>query len=316
MGKTDDKTEDYFDNIYRFADMWNGYIYHGKEVIKPEELVTADRIVGSWHKSKKYKAVSDSVKLWKGKYLRMLVLENQSYIDYRMVLRNMMQESITYNKQWKTLKNTHMEMKDLKGDEFLSGMSKTDKFIPVITLVINLSDKKWDAATSLYDILDLNDDDEIRNYINDYKINLYDYHNYEYFEEFTTSLKNLFEFIRFKSEKDKICERLNADDRYKALDSETVELINDISRIKVEVVGGYGNMCKAFEDYKLEGKLEGEEIARIDIVKKKCAKGKTIEEIADALELPVSNIKKYYDTICSNPTLSADEIYKNYLFLS
>lgn len=309
MGKIDDKTEDYFDNIYRFADMWNGYMYQGKEVIKVEELENTDRIVGGWYKGKKKRVISDCAKLWRGKYLRLLVLENQSYIDYRMVLRNMMQESFNYDKQWKALRDKHKEMKDLKADEYLSGMSKADKFIPVVTLVINLSGEKWDAATNLYDILDWGDDEKIKDYVNDYKINLYDYHDYENFDEFKTSLKNLFEFIRYRDNEIEIKDRLLADDRYNQLDEDTAKLIDDISKIEIEIVGGTGNMCKAFDDHMLRGKREGKIIDKIELIIKKYIKGKDLSQIADELETIPADIEKYYNLVVSNKEASADEIY-------
>ena len=35
----------------------------------------------------------DKVRIWKGKRLHILVVENQNYVDYQMVLRNMLQRA-------------------------------------------------------------------------------------------------------------------------------------------------------------------------------------------------------------------------------
>lgn len=97
--------------------------FYGKQIIKPEDLSEADRVV-TINSRNSSQVISDKTKIWKGKYLKILILENQSYIDYRMVIRNMLLESANYNKQWRDVKNKYLELKDLSGDEFLSGMSK------------------------------------------------------------------------------------------------------------------------------------------------------------------------------------------------
>lgn len=52
------------------------------------------------------------------------------------------------------------------------------------------------------------------------------------------------------------------------------------------------NMCKAFEDMRLEGKLEGEESKLTEQIKKKLAKGKNIAVIADELEETEEKIRE------------------------
>ena len=42
MGKKDLWQSDYFDDKRRFADMMNGALFHGKQVMKAEELGDAD----------------------------------------------------------------------------------------------------------------------------------------------------------------------------------------------------------------------------------------------------------------------------------
>ena len=54
----------------------------------------------------------------------------------------MLAESMAYDRQWKKLRAAHEKerteksKKPMTSDEFLSGMRKEDKFIPVITIVI------------------------------------------------------------------------------------------------------------------------------------------------------------------------------------
>lgn len=288
MGKLDAKTDNFFDDAIHFADIWNGFLYSGRQIIKADDLIESDRITTINIKDSKT-CISDKSKLWKGKELRLLILENQSYIDYHMIIRTMALESASYQKQWRTLKKQHQLKKDLNGNEYLSGMSKNDYFIPVITLVINFSSQKWDAARNLYDIINIKDDEVVKRYISNYHMNLFDYHDYENFDMFNTSLKNIFEVAKYANDKNALKKRLEKDPSYQHLDENTVKIINDINKIKVELIGGYGNMCKAFEDYKLEGHLEGQEAILLALVKDGDI---TIENAAGRLNISVDEFKE------------------------
>lgn len=58
--------------------------------------------------------------------------------------------------------------KGLEEDEYLSGMKKTDRFAPVITLVVYYGEKPWDGAVSLHGMLNI--PEEMKAFVNDYKI--------------------------------------------------------------------------------------------------------------------------------------------------
>ena len=92
--------------------------------------------------------------------------------------------------QWKQKKALHNNAKDLKigTDVFFSGMTKEEKFIPVITLVVYCGiDHPWDGARCLYDLLDI--DDEMKAFISNYRLNLYDCHEHDTFDEYHTGLR-------------------------------------------------------------------------------------------------------------------------------
>ena len=63
-----------------------------------------------------------------------------------------------------------LKEKGLTEDEYLSGMKKTDKFIPVITIVIYYGEKPWDGAVSLHGMLNI--PKAMETFVNDYKIHL------------------------------------------------------------------------------------------------------------------------------------------------
>ena len=45
MGQQDLYQSDYFENKSRFADAFNGVLFGGKEVMKPDELYEADSVL-------------------------------------------------------------------------------------------------------------------------------------------------------------------------------------------------------------------------------------------------------------------------------
>lgn len=111
MGKRDDYQSVYLDDDRRFADQINGALFGGRQVVKSEELEREDtQAVNLEEKGKTgrtARTIVDKSRLWRGRKLHVLVIENQNYVDYHMVLRNMLSESNEYNRQWKEKKRVH-----------------------------------------------------------------------------------------------------------------------------------------------------------------------------------------------------------------
>lgn len=272
MGKADEYQYDYLDNNDRFADQVNGALFKGRQVVKPDELEPVDAQAVYLGKEagrrENYKAIVDKTRMWKGKLIHILAVENQVYVDYRMILRNMLSESLSYYKQWRQKKAKHDKKHDFPvgTDEFLSGMTQGEKFIPVITLVVYCgTEHPWDGARCLYDLLDI--DDEMRDYVTNYRLNLYDCHEHDTFEEYHTGLRQLFETVRYGKDKKQL-EKVMEENReaYSNIDSETRELLEVVAKIRIpeeykmaERKEERFNVCKAWADNRLEGKLEGKQ---------------------------------------------------------
>lgn len=325
MGKIDIMGNQYFRDNVRFADLINGVIYQGRQCVHPKELQDAAGELAYLQEDKAVKRVPDGAKWWKGKLVVLYLLEGQSYVDYRMVLRNMMTEAMAYHRQWQEKRLLHERKGDLLGeDEKFSGMKREEKFCPVISLVVYYgADKLWNGARSLSELLDFGEETElIKPFINDYKLNLYDFHDYEDFDNFHTELKTLFEFLRYSKDKNEMRRRMEQDaDRYRCMDMDTGKLLANLVNIGelkkyqiLEPERSRIDMCKAFEDYKLEGKLEGraegELMNIIQLVCKKLAKGKDDRTIAEELEEPEGIMKICRTAREFAPEYSCDEIYE------
>ena len=60
-------------------------------------------------------------------------------------------------------------------------------------------DKLWDGAKSLYEMLEL--EDELKPFVNDFKLNLFDYHEWKDFSRFKTANRLLFEALSCGSDR-------------------------------------------------------------------------------------------------------------------
>ena len=85
-----------------------------------------------------------------------------------MPLRVMGYDYGTYKKQYDSNARKYQASKGLEEDEFLSRMKKSDKFTPVITMIVYYGEKPWDGAVSLHEILNI--PEGLKAFVNDYKI--------------------------------------------------------------------------------------------------------------------------------------------------
>ena len=273
MGQKDLWQSDYFDSNVRFADVYNGIFFHGEEIIKPEELEPCDSVfVQHFQNQNAVKVICDKVRKWKGQHLAILLLENQSYVDYRMVLRVMQEEILSYEKQRKeTYEKLKQDSYSFDKNEFLSGMKKDQKFTPVIPLILYMgTDSEWDGAKTLYQLLEI--DEEIKPFVNDYKLNFYDYHNQTDFSNFKTENRLLFEVLANVADRRKVQQLFLEEAENYSLDREAAAALigmagidMDLDKLKEEKDGKVEyKMCKAFQEITKEARDEGYKNGRDD----------------------------------------------------
>lgn len=246
---------------FTFEHLVNGVLYQGEQVVRPEELSEQDGELRSILGEHTKKTIWDKVKLWNSTVLAIFAVENQTKVDYHMVLRAMLMESMAYDKQWKKLRakyererTEHLACVKLKTprrnkaglkvaesedtltpDEFLSGMRKEDKFIPVITIVVYFGrEKPLDGAKTLYELLDVKGHEgKVLLFVSDYKLNIFDYHEYKNFGQFHTELQSVFEFIRYLTNKKMLADKLEKHkESYGALSSQAKILLTRLAYIK------------------------------------------------------------------------------------
>lgn len=149
--------EDYNDV---FADIINGLIFQGEQVIRPEKLENAS--VHSLYKAegtKMHEQERDTAKYWNGSErirLAILGVENQTAIDPMMPVRVIGYDGASYRKQMQ---------------------ERAKDIVPVITIVLHFgTERRWDKSTHLRDLLKIPKEwpSYIEEYLNDYHFHVFD----------------------------------------------------------------------------------------------------------------------------------------------
>ena len=270
VGQKDTLTKQYISNNTVFADICNYYIYQGKPVIQPEQLHPLDprefAFIQTPDAVKHLPPVQkqrDVLKYITAKatdtaaYL-IIGIENQSDIHYAMPIRNMLYDALQYENQLQEITAKHRTKKE--NDNFISGFQKTDKLLPVITLVAYFGTKPWDGATCLHDMLQI-DNPALLNYVADYPLQLIDPHqmNDASLNQLNSSAREVFSFIKYANDKTRL-QNLLQNPHYQALDPLAAEVINICTSAGLTLQAKDKedvNMCKAIDEMREESRADG-----------------------------------------------------------
>ena len=144
----------------RVADLLNGYIYHGQQVVKAGDVQNLGervyRVKGKYGKIKAEELTLDVVgKVVQRMQVTIVCLQNQSDVHYAMPVRVMNEEAARYHEEWKAL-SEQCKDKAKSGPEYISGFTKEDKLTPVITIVVYWGKEPWDGPRHLKEMLEMN----------------------------------------------------------------------------------------------------------------------------------------------------------------
>ena len=104
-------------------------------------------------------------------------------------------DALNYGQQVSEIASEHRKEKNLRDAEFLSGFSKEDKIIPVITLTIYFGSDKWDGPRSLKDMFSADIDEEVLSKVDDYHLHLIIPAEIKDFSKFKTELGKAMKYI-------------------------------------------------------------------------------------------------------------------------
>ena len=268
-GTFDTQSKQYMSDPVHFADVMYFFFFDGDQVVQASDLRELDpteiALVYGNNAKVPIQKVRDVIKSWTAMYdgnaiYLVLGIENQSKIHYAMVVKNMVYDSLHYAKQVMEATKSHKGEK-LSGDEFLSGFTKEDKLIPVITLVLYFGAEEWDGATNLHKMFEIQDE-RILKYVPDYKINLIQPAKIskEEFQKFRTELGKVLEYIKLSKNKSVLHKQIQQEAEFWKLHKESFDLLNTATNSKLKLFldeGGRADMCVAIDEMRQDMEIVG-----------------------------------------------------------
>ena len=229
-----------------FADIVNGFLFNGNEVVKPEELEDMQLRSAYRAELKLHDMERDVAKRWKKNGIRIACVgfENQTAPDSRMVLRVLGYDGAEYRAQ--CLKE-----------------NRNNAPYPVITIVLYFGyAQRWTAAKSLYEAVRV--PDELKPFVTDTKINVFEvaWLTDDQVAKFKSDFRIVADyFVQKRKTGTYIGSRDTMRHVYEVLQLLSVmEHVDYLERAVVEkrVKGGERDMSSIFDQYIKEGEARGE----------------------------------------------------------
>ncbi|MBE5925980.1 MAG: transposase [Lachnospiraceae bacterium] len=291
-----------------FADVYNGLLFNGEEVIKPDDLEDVRGF--SQYKaddSKLHEQERDVLKLWKGHGINLafMGIENQTNPNRDMPFRVIGYDGAKYRSQL-------LEKETKCVDDEEKQVYKKERY-PVVTVVLYMGKDKWNYSNNLIDCFNpkLPDDDitsVMKEYISDYKINVFDIGDMslEDIEVFKSDFKMIAEhFVRLR----------NNEQDYEP-DNRSIQHVDEFLKL-MSVLTGDTEFLEQKNAYSAEEK-EGGKVAMDRIMEYRYNKG-VVEGETRGEDLITSLIKKLkennrineLDRVLNEPEYRK-ELYKEY----
>nr|WP_305135692.1 transposase [uncultured Schaedlerella sp.] len=319
--KADTITKDYVKDADVFADIFNYYIYGGRQVILPELLTERDSTkialpYGADGAAVPVQKFRDVQKLYAamtdGKMEYVLYgTENQAEIHYAMAVKNNLYDALEYAGQVEEAAKSHRkEMKRKKEQaetsadedrkapntgEFLSGFWAEDRLIPSITVTIFFSSEEWDGPLSLFDMMDVSDPDVLA-CMDNYQVRLIAPAHMpdEEIMKFQSSLREVMLFIKYSKDKENLIKVLAANEaRFREVERRAADVIEAItnSGIKYDESEEVVNVCQAIQEMRKESERDGELKKAREAAGKLYEMGLDTDKIAQAVDYAAETVR-------------------------
>ena len=297
LGKLDIDAKRYFGIAAHFADAFNFLLYQGRQVIDPDKLRELDSSeVSVLFKDKDRDRIQKQRDLLRAMtdgdaIYAIYGSELQSEIHYAMPVKNGQYDMMNYAAQVEKKAQQNRKEKNLKpGAEYLSGLRKGDKLIPVITIVIYTGTEPWDGPLRLHDMLKFRDEEQ-KAFVPDYPLNIISAADLDD-SEFTKFHTEIGYALKLLKHKDKDADKVIEERNHEKVSPETAFYLKAAANLDLdfEIEDGGVDMCASLEKkYK-----EKEQNAMVQAIKNLMANMKwTIEQAMDALSIPSDQRSMY-----------------------
>lgn len=254
VGKKDIGLKTYLRDTARYADLWNGGVFQGRQIVKAEELREASPVhVRSEHDEAMERQGDLVMKQYcNGQRFVVLALENQEKTDYAMPVRVMIQEALEYDRQLREIRrenerrykayqegNDSTACREFYQDEgeFLYKVRSADRLLPVVTLVVYWGEQPWKGPKSLHEMIcfdDMNTEMEqaLKKLLPEYPLHFLDVSSFCHFEYFRTELGPLLEIFQKRNSRESVRRYFEAGDRHRQMDDESWSLLEQLTGSK------------------------------------------------------------------------------------
>ena len=331
MGKADVNVNIWLSEKKRFANLFNGVIYGGRQMILPEDLeevnpVSSVSVKNRTGKTKNMKKYRDIIMKWRNQATFVLLAnESQDKVHYAMPHKVMLYDGMDYETQirnnWKNFndrrkqnKKAGQSLEHLTAGEYLSRFRKKDRLIPIISLVFYYGSEPWDGPVDLYDMFRLEGTKEekeiLEKYLPNYKINLVDAERLEDVEKFSDDLQVILTMLRYRDSKEELKHYIDENKKFfQNVDYETSQAMKAFLNMKqipseTEQKEEMVDMCKAIQEMYDDGVKDGIQkgVERgIAAVIRTCrnlnvSEEDTLNNVQREYELSMEEAKKYLET--------------------
>ncbi len=306
MGKTEDVMMEYLSQPDIIADLFNGYVFGGEQIVQPEMLKEVDsrgRLLledgqgkkNTYEVIKKERDIVREVTI-NNKKLRLMIcgVEQQTNVDYSMPLRVLAYDTLEYLKQAKKIEQEHRRKKDVTGKEFLSMFTKEYKLVPTITIVFYTGKENWDGAMDLDGLFEnVEGMDLLLPYMVKAPLNVMHLYNVKNTYRYRSSLKKIFDLMPFTEDGKALKQYVsNHEDVYSHIDSAASRVLAVLLDLDMSMQDrereGEHNVCEAIRQIKAEGMAEGKIEGKIEAYNEM---GLSPEEIAQKMGISLVEVK-------------------------
>lgn len=181
-------------------------------------------------------------------------------IDYSKQVEEAARSRKMAKKQGEEEKKKETKSLNISGGEFLSGFSREDRLVPVITVMIYFGAEEWNGPLSLFDMLDIRDK-RILPFLDNYRVRLIAplQMTDEEIMKFQSNMREVLFFIKYSKDKQKLAELLEKNKaRFQAIERRAMDVIQSVtnaglkySRRKERI-----DMCQALQEMIMDARAK------------------------------------------------------------
>ena len=274
MGKCDIILSQYFEDDCRYADLINGFVFEGRQVVDEKDIIDRNPVITGFL----------------GKVKGCIPIQK-----YRDAVRK-----IVFGMNFIVLGLEH---------PFLGGITKEDRFKAVVTIVLYYGSEPWQGARTLYDLLDLDSvPDKVKDLLNDYRIHILEVRRIQELDRYQTAMREVFGFIQKSGDKAAVKKfAFENAEKFQKLEEDAYDVISILTgskeletmKEKYREKAGKINMCEAIRGLIEEGKAIGLSLGdqgrSQTVARNMYARGFTAEEAAGLIGISRTQIRDWYD---------------------